>query len=282
MKKVFSSNSALAHAWANQLQSEGRGSSMFFYGDTIYSYGYHYQIAKLVTAPNGQRVCFINSNGYSTSTAKHTRHVWNAIPDGVLLFSVPFSSGNQLNVGDLQGIVGEVMKQANALIEKQIKARSDFRYFIDASNKFNELVEICDLFDLTLPELPETWREAKDKSDNIRATQSEREEEKQRKKLEKARELVAKWLNYEYNQPIYDIPVQLRISKDGKLIQTTKGAEVPLSDGLELLAKLRKGDNVRGYKLAGFSVVSNDGNTLKIGCHDIAWEVINQLFKGDK
>ena len=60
MKKVFSSHASLSHAWANQTHEIGKASAMFFEGPVIYSYGYHYEIARLIDAPNGQKVCFIN------------------------------------------------------------------------------------------------------------------------------------------------------------------------------------------------------------------------------
>ena len=41
-------NSEIAHIWANQLEYRGQQENLFFSGKTIYSYGYHFAIAKLV------------------------------------------------------------------------------------------------------------------------------------------------------------------------------------------------------------------------------------------
>ena len=48
MKKVFSSHASLSHAWANQTHEIGKASAMFFEGPVIYSWGYHYEIARFI------------------------------------------------------------------------------------------------------------------------------------------------------------------------------------------------------------------------------------------
>ena len=286
MKKVFSSNSELAHVWANQLQNEGSANNMFFQGPVIYSYGTHYEIARFVTAPNGQKVCFVNSNGYSNTTAKHTRHVWNAIPDGVIAFMVPFvkSTGSfwgmqnyYFDVTQLNKVIEAMLIQCQNLVFDQLNAVSRFHSFFHANNIFNEIQEISILFGLDIPARPENWNKAKEKADHLRATQGEREKAKELKKLEKEKELLNKWLNHEYNGQLYGIPVHLRVSKDGTQIETTKGAKVETSKALVLLEKLQKYDAV-GEKINGFTVIENTLDHVKIGCHLIAWPVINQVF----
>ena len=286
MRKVFSSNSELAHAWANQLQTEGRASSIFFNGPVIYSYGHHYEIARFIEAPNGQKVCFVNANGYSNSTAKHTAHVWNAIPDGIPTFKVPFATGStysynrvhHIDEQSLPGIIAKMLVECKNLCHDQIKARTNFHSFVDASIKYETIVEICELFDLPVPGRPDNWDDAKKKADHLRDTQGERQKAKELKEIEKAKELLAKWLQHEYNGQLYNIPVHLRVSRDGKLIETTKGAKVDIESALRLLAKLRNGSDVKGEKIDGFTVIENGPDAVKIGCHTITWDVINQLF----
>lgn len=287
MKKVFSSNSELAHVWANQLQSEGRASSMFFYGPVIYSYGHHYEIARFIEAPNGQKVCFVNANGYSNSTAKHTAHVWAAIPDGIPTFKVPFATGStysynrvhHVDVQSLPGIVAAMLVECKNLLHDQLKARTYFGSFYSAAQKFEDIISICNLFDIPVPARPENWEAARIKAENLRATQGERQRAKEQKELEKAKELLAKWLQHEYNGQLYNVPVHLRVSRDGRLIETTKGAKVDIQAALRLLAKLRNNEDVKGEKIDGFTVIENGPDAVKIGCHTIAWPVINELFK---
>lgn len=279
MKKVFSSNSALSHAWANQLQEEGRGSSMFFYGPVIYSYGYHYEIARIVETGYGETVCFLNSNGYSNTTAKHTKHVRNAIPDGIKLFEVPFKN-NHFLVTDLPAIVDVQKGLINGLLMKQKQARSYYGYFSQASELMEQLSDISNLFALGMPKSTDFpyYSEAKERAQHLRETEQERQKQREQKELKKSLELLNKWMNHEYNGTIYNIPVHLRISKDGERIQTTKGASVPKSEGFALLRRLRAGLDVIGDKIAGFTVIENNPEGIKIGCHSIPWGVINNTF----
>ena len=286
MKKVFSSNSQLAHAWANQLQPEGRASNMFFKGHVIYSYGHHYEIARFITAPNGENVCFVNSNGYSNSTAKHTRHVLNAIPGGIFIFNCPFDidggywhKEQTINVQLLPKVINKMMSNINDLIKKQLNAKSNYGYFSAAFVQYSNVYRICELFNLEAPILPENWHDAEEKHDILKNTQEERRKIQEQKELEKSRELLTKWLNHEYNGQLYNLPVHLRVSKDGKLIETTKGARVEMSEALQLLKKLRGSENVNGDQIGGFTVIDNNEQAVKIGCHVIGWDVINNFFK---
>lgn len=72
--RKYSSNSALAHAFATYKSFDGRSNSMFFVGNTIYSYGYHFPIATRC-----DDVTFFNASSYSNTTAKHKSIVKSAI-----------------------------------------------------------------------------------------------------------------------------------------------------------------------------------------------------------
>jgi hypothetical protein len=286
MKKVFSSNSELAHVWANQLQSEGRASSMFFYGPVIYSYGHHYEIARFLETDGGQKVCFVNANGYSNSTAKHTAHVWNAIPDGIPTYKVPFATGStysynrvhHIDVQSLPGIIAAMLVECKNLFYDQTKARENFYKFNEGHAKFETIKEICALFNIPVPARPENYEAARIKSEHLRSTKLDRELARKEKAAQKEAELLAKWLQHEFNGQLYNVPVHLRISRDGRLIETTKGAKVDLQAGLRLLAKLRNNQDVKGEKIDGFTLIENTLDHVKIGCHTISWPVINQLF----
>ena len=70
MKKVFSSNADCIHTFAQRSQDEGRtpNHNVYFRGDKIYSYGYHYLLGEFIN--NGEAI-IINDIGYSNSTSKH-------------------------------------------------------------------------------------------------------------------------------------------------------------------------------------------------------------------
>ena len=79
MKTVFSDVSTVAHLWANQSQDNAKNSSgnLFFNGKIIYSYGYHFPIAKHVQN-NGISAVLFTERSYSNTTAKHVSAVIQA------------------------------------------------------------------------------------------------------------------------------------------------------------------------------------------------------------
>ena len=285
MKKVFSSHASLSHAWANQTHEIGKASAMFFEGPVIYSYGYHYEIARFIDAPNGQKVCFINSNGYSNSTGKHTNHVSRAIPQNITKFYIPFvkSGGyyqkdNNLNIEKLPTIIENMALNCKNFCFDQLKARTNTGYFRQAASLYSKILEICLLFNLEAPNMPDNYIEAENKFNFLVNTQTLRDNIKAAKELEKSKELLTKWINHEFNGQLYNIPVHLRISKDGQLIETTKGAKVEFSKGIELYNRLKNNENVNGHKINGFTFLENSNEAVTIGCHVINWPVINQFF----
>lgn len=90
MKHVFSSAYDVAHLWAHQLQSNARCSntSLYFDGNTIYSYGTHFPVGKIVENKRGEKAYLFNPDFYSVSTSKHQSVVDGAIPCGALTFHV--------------------------------------------------------------------------------------------------------------------------------------------------------------------------------------------------
>ena len=70
----------------------------------------------------------------------------------------------------------------------------------------------------------------------------------------------------------------LRLTPDGEKVQTSMGAYVPFREALILLGRIRKGQDVKGFKIGMYTVISIKG-TLKIGCHEITREEIEQFCK---
>lgn len=71
-------------------KTKGKGSNMFIDDDTIYSYGYHFPIARhtgiyfrdhIHTDMNDLEIVLFNSRRYSNSTSKHQAKVRSALSD---------------------------------------------------------------------------------------------------------------------------------------------------------------------------------------------------------
>jgi hypothetical protein len=74
----------VAKVWAKQTQDAARNrtGNIYFYGDTIYSYGPHFPIARLTDVIHrGQRVVLFTTLGYSSTTAGHKSCVRRALEE---------------------------------------------------------------------------------------------------------------------------------------------------------------------------------------------------------
>jgi hypothetical protein len=82
-RTIFGTHANLAHTWAQQSFTIGHSADrrMFFEGDTIFSYGRHYPMARFTDLRDfeGKRVVLFKSDGYSVSTAKHRNHTHEAL-----------------------------------------------------------------------------------------------------------------------------------------------------------------------------------------------------------
>lgn len=102
----------------SRLYTSGKGSNMFIDGDTIYSYGYHFPIAKHTDKIyRGQRIVLYNSRGYSNSTSRHQAHVRSALSDCFLL-TVNLSNNPKQWAGELNDRIEEARN-------KKQRARSE-------------------------------------------------------------------------------------------------------------------------------------------------------------
>ena len=295
MKKVLKNQSQVAHFWANQLQSEGRANSLFFEGDTIYSWGHHYQIARIVTDNNGDKVVFINSNGYSSSTGKHTHIVRHSIPSDVKVFYVPFISSRtfysrgiqSFDIAELPAILNIMEGQVSDLLDKQLVARSNSYHFREAQTKLSIMTSIAERFGLKVPHWTDfrQWEAAHKKCVEIKATEGERAEKRELNRLKKQAEQakieaekVEKWERGEINGSFYNVDTRLRLSEDGKEIETSRGASVPLEEAKAMYKRLKAGVDCRREKLGGYTVLDSDSNTVTIGCHVIRWHIAAAFF----
>lgn len=149
MKTRFSSNSALALAWANQKQAEGKGNSMFFVNENVYSYGMHYVAGTIVETKTGQKVAIINATPYSVSTAKHVGKAMSASVKLYSTFRIPF--GRSFSVENLPSILEIMTKEVEKLSEKQLRARTSTHNFSLAVSRVDDIKELSRLFDLPVP-----------------------------------------------------------------------------------------------------------------------------------
>lgn len=81
-------NSMVAHLWANEKQESANGSNFYFEGESIYSYGRHFEVGRIARNKRGEKAYLINDTYYSSTTSKHQYYVREAIPTGSKVFYV--------------------------------------------------------------------------------------------------------------------------------------------------------------------------------------------------
>lgn len=165
-------NSMVAHLWANEKKESGKGSNLFFEGRSIYSYGYHFEVGRIVRNKCGEKAYLLNDKYYSSSTCKHQRCVRSAIPTGSKVFSVGY---NMSDDGSMAFITSQ-LELIKEVIEKYKKVRTELSYR-DIWETFKNLMDYIEFFDMGTPrrllkksanEWLETNHELSRKSDKIK------------------------------------------------------------------------------------------------------------------
>lgn len=118
---------------------------------TVYSYGPHYPLVKII---NGK--AFINTRGYSTTTARHISWAFSAAAAivGNNCYHVPLEYASQLEPDTIQR---DAMAERNRLLaEMDAKKRKDTQVYkwlqiqVDRMNDTIQAVYACNKADLSL------------------------------------------------------------------------------------------------------------------------------------
>jgi|SRR5215469_1114822 len=77
MTRTVFENSMVAHVWAQQNQPSGKSNNgnFFFNGQTLYSYGSHFVVGRIMK----DKTALLATDSYSISTTRHQRYAHNAV-----------------------------------------------------------------------------------------------------------------------------------------------------------------------------------------------------------
>lgn len=140
-------NSMVAHLWANEKQESAHGSNFYFEGESIYSYGRHFEVGRIVRNKRGEKAYLINDIYRSSSTSKHQCCVRDAIPTGSKVFSVGYNMSNTGNMA----FVTSGLESIKDAIEKYKKAKTELSYR-DIWGAFKNLMDYIEFFDMGTPQ----------------------------------------------------------------------------------------------------------------------------------
>lgn len=271
----------VAHLWAHKSQDFARnpGHNFYFHGDTIYSYGSHFPIARHVTR-KGNRAVLFTTRSYSSTTAGHKCMVEGACRH-LTVFHVA-----DVNSTEHRNQFAEYRAAYMALVGKYAKARqrkpdilADLRGLVSEANRYAEFFGLRPR--LTLPD---------DLTGMIAECQAIEKREKARKQREEAKqarealERVQKWVDGVSDYcPSYG-PIRLRVKGDE--LQTTRGARVPLAHAVKAFRVIKRlHDKGQAYQRNGHTIhlghfaldsIDSAGN-VRAGCHEVAWDEIARV-----
>ena len=274
MKKVVSPNQ-VAHLFANQLQSEARTQTknFYFYGNSIYSYGSHFCIAKFVD----NETLLFTERSYSNTTAKHINHVWNAT-----------SHIKKIHCANPIGSHDENFNywliEAENNIDKLKNARKPEKYLSELNHIKDKVNEYAQYFGISTPLTLENALSITDKAETIAYLDSKAEaiaKEKKQKETELKKEHaknLKKWKKFEigslYQRNGFDY-----LRKDSENFQTSQGVKIPIAIGLRFYNNIVNKTIKVGDKFLDYTINEVNDKLIKIGCHTITLKEINTIVK---
>ncbi len=301
-KHVFDTD-MVAHVWAQQTQQSGRNKSngnFYFEGDTIYSYGSHFPIAKQITR-NGKKCVLFTTRTYSNTTAGHIQCVRRALSDqNGPVFNIPSVRSSMFGDHTLSEHKDNLTYYANhhaELARKTVRARSNANWLprsletsVAEANEYSKFFGLRKKFKMpeldrkAIAEADAKAKKAKERKDKV--LRKEREAREAKAQIE-AMENREKWKNGEdihLSQWDYignrSADVLLRVKDD--VLETSLGAEVPLHHAVKILPLIRSGSpylrNGHTIHLGHFALdqIDEAGN-VKAGCHTIKREEIERI-----
>jgi hypothetical protein len=299
MKTKFN-NSELTHVWANQTQSHGTGSNMFFEHQTIYSYGYHFKLAQFVNNKEGQRCVLINLKSYSNTTSKHQSLVWRAIPQNVPFFKVvsffnDIDASSTAHKENLTHYINEaerlqgLTKRANKLkmgylsqLKNEIDLFDKYVLFFGLDNlkKFNPISGQG----LTIKERYELincfiW--AYENSNELKAWKIKQEENKKKaeaKAIIDAKEKIEAFREFKISSIYANLGhYLLRFNKETEKVETSGGVKISKDLFLSAYQRLINNELLKGQHVDSYTFNGVDGDIVSVGCHKIPMTEIQTI-----
>jgi len=274
MKKVFNSASDVAHAFALQEQSEGRNSNRSFYfeGDSLYSYGSHFCIARFT----GTGTVLFTERKYSNTTSKHIGHAWRALthlniilcpyPDRPAYQNYEWWENEAKRVINIHAKARNKAERVLWLCRLRLKVEQYSRHV--AKPISDSLSELLAPFDDVAYE-------------KARIESMERHELLEKRKHAKMKVEHDKQLSEFRNGTRNNVYARMGVDyvrRDVDNFVTSQGVRINIALGEAFYRLLKAGKVAIGDKLEQYTVRSIDENAISIGCHNISMEEIENAI----
>lgn len=276
-------NSEVAHFWANQTQASGRGSHFYFEGDTIYSYGSHFPIARHYKG----HVLF-TTDSYSVSTSRHMGEARHAIPARLKVFYVSDPTRNpsakdlkhyKERIEALATKAGRARKPAWDLecLTKLIAEANDFAKTFGFKTRFKQPGNLAELVERAKASEAKERAAAKARQTKIDAENADK---------------IKQWLAgvdvsipYSVSGTYLRARLYKEIGNEYMRVETSRGAAVPLPEAERAfrfaLARREKGWHRNGeqFKIGDYSLDAVNAQGVVAGCHRFTWAEIERFAK---
>lgn len=313
MKKVFSNTQEVAHVWAQFNQDQGRngGHSVFFCGNTIYSYGSHFPMAHRI---GDTTTILINDDSYSATTSSHQREVINAIPQFYNTINVSTEFIHCIADTCRFNKKEAIKERENQLLElvelykKQSKARVR-DYSTAIAYLQSNIRAFCKLYKISISPLETMLKDTSliveksiAKQKRIKAAAIRAEKKRRLERVELAKIELDKWLKGWHGNRFYlmGLPPHLRVHRDTKTnlptsVETSHGVTLDYKDAERLACAYQKGViyvknsgvgvniSYTGEKEPRFGHYSIDSiyinGDMIMGCHHFEAKILQDFIK---
>lgn len=298
MRTVFT-NAELPHLWAYARQAHGRNGtqSFYFYGDTIYSYGKHFPIARRLR----HDLFAVTTASYSITTTGHKRLARAAIPSWARVLWVDNpkmpadAADRQRSEAIALRFIQSASKRRSAELRQHdlaeaMRTADDFNAYAEAVGSAERITMMSDgVMAMSVEQLRLFASEVDLK----------REVDERRREMEAAERLstqIERWKRGDTSVSSHEIrnaPVCLRLRHYSAYlatkvveevdVETSRGARIPASEAVKLWPLIQRAvrgqyDYEPGTELGGYRLVRIRRNgSIVIGCHDIAYPEIERI-----
>jgi hypothetical protein len=306
MKTIFNSNAQVFHLFANKVQEEAKTSTrnVFFYDDSIYSYGYHYKLGLHLD----NNAMLINNKGYSITTSKHISELSQASRHKTIFYSQ--------NV-----LIAEVLPRLEDYAKKVVNARKEVTkaYYIDMVNYiyncFVDFQKYCidnkikkiywSNNTIQRPILDKRSKEYKRvnfiynsikgnikelESQIKKAKEKQKKKEKQRQleqtKLFRANKITFARLNFDL---LKLVEMHSHTANHDRLedfyVCTSQNVKLSIKECNEAIKKLEQikynsdliNKHLKGQRIKHYTITGAKQNALIVGCHKVKFEEIKRI-----
>lgn len=293
----MSSHSEVAHNWANKTGKAKKGFNVFYEdgyrGNVIYSYGYHFPIARHATLPNGKEAVFMTTRGYSVSTGSHISQVSSAISHLNVIRMDNIEASNKREHTENYKLI---LKDRIEVLSKATRARTYKDMYVreaeglrNTLNKYSKLFKLGfhDIKEVSIDEFEGVVKEFDLNQIAKRKSEQRKKERLRKSRLEEAKLHMREWHHNTRSQCPYIEGYHDQVRIKGDIVETSKGVKVKLSDGLKLfkLMEICAGRKElwipkTEMKIDGFKVtcIESDG-MLRVACHTITLKAAQIALK---